>query len=168
MWICLLFQDREFVEMEAPFNGAPKRAGSPSPLTSPAHSTASRGGLLMSCCGPCCPQRYQVRGRRILASTTSISDQGPPSTSSHSQQVPSCSNVAGGSGISAGYHQQHQPPESSMTISSSRQNSRTLIDDLIAVPSVAFNVPGETDRSRRNLQNPSGSQTGSPYNETRV
>ncbi|CAB0031760.1 unnamed protein product [Trichogramma brassicae] len=71
--------DREFVEMEVPFNGgAPKRPGSPSPLTSPAHSTASRGvatGLLQSCCGRCYPQRYQVRGRRgILASTGSISE----------------------------------------------------------------------------------------------
>ncbi|XP_014472802.1 PREDICTED: potassium voltage-gated channel protein Shal isoform X1 [Dinoponera quadriceps] len=51
--------DREFVEMEVPYNGAPKRPGSPSPLTSPAHSTASRGGLLHSCCGRCYPQRYQ-------------------------------------------------------------------------------------------------------------
>lgn len=81
----LLFQDREFVEMEVPFNGAPKRPGSPSPLTSPAHSTASRGGLLQSCCGRCYPQRYQVRGRRILASTTSISE-AAPSSSSHSHQ----------------------------------------------------------------------------------
>ncbi|KAL0121415.1 hypothetical protein PUN28_006731 [Cardiocondyla obscurior] len=45
--------------MEVPYNGAPKRPGSPSPLTSPAHSTASRGGLLQSCCGRCYPQRYQ-------------------------------------------------------------------------------------------------------------
>ncbi|XP_012346946.1 potassium voltage-gated channel protein Shal-like isoform X1 [Apis florea] len=51
--------DREFVEMEVPYNGAPKRPGSPSPLTSPAHSTASRGGLLHACCGRCYPQRYQ-------------------------------------------------------------------------------------------------------------
>ncbi|KAK0086804.1 hypothetical protein PV325_002484 [Microctonus aethiopoides] len=65
-YISLLFlslggsgQDREFVEMEVPFNGAPKRPGSPSPLTSPAHSTASRGGLLQSCCGRCYRQRYQ-------------------------------------------------------------------------------------------------------------
>lgn len=80
-----LFQDREFVEMEVPFNGAPKRPGSPSPLTSPAHSTASRGGLLQSCCGRCYPQRYQVRGRRILASITSINETAP-SSSSHSHQ----------------------------------------------------------------------------------
>ncbi|XP_014613964.1 PREDICTED: potassium voltage-gated channel protein Shal-like isoform X1 [Polistes canadensis] len=53
--------DREFVEMEVPYNGAPKRPGSPSPLTSPAHSTASRGGLLHSCCGRCYPQRYQPK-----------------------------------------------------------------------------------------------------------
>ncbi|XP_031774804.1 potassium voltage-gated channel protein Shal-like isoform X4 [Apis florea] len=57
--------DREFVEMEVPYNGAPKRPGSPSPLTSPAHSTASRGGLLHACCGRCYPQRYQVGDTRI-------------------------------------------------------------------------------------------------------
>ncbi|XP_014613974.1 PREDICTED: potassium voltage-gated channel protein Shal-like isoform X2 [Polistes canadensis] len=56
--------DREFVEMEVPYNGAPKRPGSPSPLTSPAHSTASRGGLLHSCCGRCYPQRYQDLKKR--------------------------------------------------------------------------------------------------------
>ncbi|XP_018353333.1 PREDICTED: potassium voltage-gated channel protein Shal isoform X7 [Trachymyrmex septentrionalis] len=56
--------DREFVEMEVPYNGAPKRPGSPSPLTSPAHSTASRGGLLQSCCGRCYPQRYQPKEQR--------------------------------------------------------------------------------------------------------
>ena len=68
-------QDREFVEMDVPFNGAPKRPGSPSPLTSPAHSTTSRGGILQMCCGRCYPQRYQVRSRRgILASTGSISE----------------------------------------------------------------------------------------------
>lgn len=81
--LLLFFQDREFVDMDVPYNGAPKRPGSPSPLTSPAHSTASRGGLLQSCCGRCYPQRYQVRGRRILASITSINE---PSSSSHSHQ----------------------------------------------------------------------------------
>ncbi|XP_070163795.1 uncharacterized protein [Polyergus mexicanus] len=50
--------------MEVPYNGAPKRPGSPSPLTSPAHSTASRGGLLQSCCGRCYPQRYQPKEQR--------------------------------------------------------------------------------------------------------
>ncbi|KAL6254443.1 hypothetical protein P5V15_014492 [Pogonomyrmex californicus] len=50
--------------MEVPYNGAPKRPGSPSPLTSPAHSTASRGGLLQSCCGRCYPQRYQDLKKR--------------------------------------------------------------------------------------------------------
>ncbi|XP_014213024.1 potassium voltage-gated channel protein Shal isoform X2 [Copidosoma floridanum] len=57
--------DREFVEMEVPFNGAPKRAGSPSPLTSPAHSTGpqhQRGTILQFCCGRCYP-RYQNRGQ---------------------------------------------------------------------------------------------------------
>ncbi|KDR15635.1 Potassium voltage-gated channel protein Shal [Zootermopsis nevadensis] len=51
--------DREFVEMENPYNGQPKRPGSPSPLTSPVHSAASHPGLLHSCCGRCCGQRYQ-------------------------------------------------------------------------------------------------------------
>ncbi|XP_031774801.1 potassium voltage-gated channel protein Shal-like isoform X2 [Apis florea] len=123
--------DREFVEMEVPYNGAPKRPGSPSPLTSPAHSTASRGGLLHACCGRCYPQRYQVRGRRILASTTSISE-GPPSSSSHSHQ----SQPA----------QSHYQPV-----------------DPTTVPNVAFNVPGDSDRQRRQ-----GTSSSSPYNETRV
>lgn len=115
----LWFQDREFVEMEVPYNGAPKRPGSPSPLTSPAHSTASRGGLLQSCCGRCYPQRYQVRGRRILASTTSISE-GPPSSSSHSHQSQTtCQN-----------------PQASQLV------------DPTTVPNVAFNFPGE-DRRRQ-------------------
>ncbi|XP_071442668.1 potassium voltage-gated channel protein Shal isoform X1 [Hetaerina americana] len=51
--------DREFVEMEVPYNGQPKRPGSPSPLASPAHSAASQPGLLHACCGRCCGQRYQ-------------------------------------------------------------------------------------------------------------
>lgn len=55
-----VFQDREFVEMEIPYNGQPKRPGSPSPLGSPAHSASSRPGLLHACCGRCCGQRYQV------------------------------------------------------------------------------------------------------------
>lgn len=114
------FQDREFVEMEVPYNGAPKRPGSPSPLTSPAHSTASRGGLLHSCCGRCYPQRYQVRGRRILASTTSISE-GAPSSSSHSHQS--------------------QPGRS--------HYQQTPTVDPATVPNVVFNVPGDADRQRR-------------------
>jgi hypothetical protein len=85
-------QDREFVEMEVPFNGAPKRPGSPSPLTSPAHSTASRGGLLQSCCGRCYPQRYQVRGRRILASTTSISEAQAATSQALLQPAAGCSS----------------------------------------------------------------------------
>lgn len=131
----ILFQDREFVEMEVPYNGAPKRPGSPSPLTSPAHSTASRGGLLHSCCGRCYPQRYQVRGRRILASTTSISE-GPPSSSSHS----------------------HQSQPSGQPVQSHYQSV-----DPTTVPNVAFNVPGDNDRLRRQ-----GTSSSSPYNETRV
>ncbi|KAF7989473.1 hypothetical protein HCN44_008147 [Aphidius gifuensis] len=123
--------DREFVEMDVPYNGAPKRPGSPSPLTSPAHSTASRGGLLQSCCGRCYSQRYQVRGRRILISRTSISE-GPPSSSSQSQQS--------------------QPLQ-----------GKTRYADLAAVPTVAFNIPGENERNRFNQSEPS-----SPYNETRV
>lgn len=51
--------DREFVEMEVPYNGQPKRPGSPSPLLSPAHSATSHRGLLAACCGRCCGQRYQ-------------------------------------------------------------------------------------------------------------
>ncbi|XP_066995502.2 potassium voltage-gated channel protein Shal isoform X1 [Anabrus simplex] len=51
--------DREFVEMEVPYNGQPKRPGSPSPLASPAHSAVSHAGLLHACCGRCCGQRYQ-------------------------------------------------------------------------------------------------------------
>ncbi|OAD52011.1 Potassium voltage-gated channel protein Shal [Eufriesea mexicana] len=127
--------DREFVEMEVPYNGAPKRPGSPSPLTSPAHSTASRGGLLHACCGRCYPQRYQVRGRRILASTTSISE-GPPSSSSHS----------------------HQSQPSGQPVQSHYQPV-----DPTTVPNVAFNVPGDSDRQRRQ-----GTSSSSPYNETRV
>lgn len=53
-------QDREFVELEIPYNGQPKRPGSPSPLASPTHSTNSTMGLIQSCCGRCCSQRYQV------------------------------------------------------------------------------------------------------------
>lgn len=121
--------------MEVPYNGAPKRPGSPSPLTSPAHSTASRGGLLHACCGRCYPQRYQVRGRRILASTTSISE-GPPSSSSHS----------------------HQSQPSGQPVQSHYQPV-----DPITVPNVAFNVPGDSDRQRRQ-----GASSSSPYNETRV
>ena len=127
-----------------PYNGAPKRPGSPSPLTSPAHSTASRGGLLHACCGRCYPQRYQVRGRRILASTTSISE-GPPSSSSHSHQ----SQPA----------QSHYQPV-----------------DPTTVPNVAFNVPGDSDRQRRQgtitttitTTTTTTTTSSSPYNETRV
>ncbi|KYN20290.1 Potassium voltage-gated channel protein Shal [Trachymyrmex cornetzi] len=111
--------DREFVEMEVPYNGAPKRPGSPSPLTSPAHSTASRGGLLQSCCGRCYPQRYQVRGRRILASNTSINETAP-SSSSHSHQS--------------------QP---------GRSHYQPAPVDPATVPNVVFNVPGDADRQRR-------------------
>ncbi|XP_071560405.1 potassium voltage-gated channel protein Shal [Temnothorax nylanderi] len=125
--------DREFVEMEVPYNGAPKRPGSPSPLTSPAHSTASRGGLLQSCCGRCYPQRYQVRGRRILASITSINDTAP-SSSSHSHQS--------------------QP---------GRSHYQPATVDPTTVPNVVFNMPGDTDRQRRQ-----GASSSSPYNETRV
>lgn len=53
-------KDREFVELEMPYNGQPKRPGSPSPLASPTHSNNSTMGLIQSCCGRCCSQRYQV------------------------------------------------------------------------------------------------------------
>ncbi|PZC81646.1 hypothetical protein B5X24_HaOG212352 [Helicoverpa armigera] len=58
-------EDREFVEMENPFNGAAKRAGSPSPLASPAHS--GRAPALLACCARCgcCPQKYQKRHRSV-------------------------------------------------------------------------------------------------------
>ncbi|KAF9807972.1 hypothetical protein SFRURICE_017144 [Spodoptera frugiperda] len=76
--------DREFVEMENPFNGAAKRAGSPSPLASPAHS--GRAPALLACCARCgcCPQKYQVllldssrkgrKGGRRYTSTSRPSD----------------------------------------------------------------------------------------------
>uniref|UniRef100_A0A2A4JGB8 Uncharacterized protein n=1 Tax=Heliothis virescens TaxID=7102 RepID=A0A2A4JGB8_HELVI len=63
--------DREFVEMENPFNGAAKRAGSPSPLASPAHS--GRAPALLACCARCgcCPQKYQQAcGKYIPAGST--------------------------------------------------------------------------------------------------
>uniref|UniRef100_A0A182SLX1 Uncharacterized protein n=1 Tax=Anopheles maculatus TaxID=74869 RepID=A0A182SLX1_9DIPT len=56
------YQDREFVELETQYNGQTKRPGSPSPMASPSHSanTATGAtGLLQSCCGRCCSQRYQ-------------------------------------------------------------------------------------------------------------
>lgn len=149
------FQDREFVEMEVPFNGAPKRPGSPSPLTSPAHSTASGGGLLRSCCGRCYPQRYQVRGQQhILASTTSISDlhSAPaPSSSSPSHNSPNFTHLP--------------PPSPSPSPNPSpNPNSNTFLldsmsSDVGVVPNVAFQVP-------RRIQ--TGGAPCSPYNETRV
>ncbi|CAK1546624.1 unnamed protein product [Leptosia nina] len=63
--------DREFVEMENPFNGAAKRPGSPSPLASPAHS--GRAPALLACCARCgcCPQKYQQAcGKYIPAGST--------------------------------------------------------------------------------------------------
>uniref|UniRef100_A0A182NJP1 Uncharacterized protein n=1 Tax=Anopheles dirus TaxID=7168 RepID=A0A182NJP1_9DIPT len=59
--------DREFVELETQYNGQTKRPGSPSPMASPSHSanTATGAtGLLQSCCGRCCSQRYQDDVRR--------------------------------------------------------------------------------------------------------
>ncbi|KPJ14628.1 Potassium voltage-gated channel protein Shal [Papilio machaon] len=77
--------DREFVEMENPYNGAVKRPGSPSPLASPAHS--GRAPALLACCVRCgcCPQKYQVllldpgrkgraRGNRRYTATSRPSD----------------------------------------------------------------------------------------------
>ncbi|CAH0383282.1 unnamed protein product [Bemisia tabaci] len=54
--------NREFVELEIPFNGAPKRPGSPSPLLSPTHSVVSRIGILRACTR-CCTRRYQASVR---------------------------------------------------------------------------------------------------------
>ncbi|XP_060844116.1 potassium voltage-gated channel protein Shal isoform X2 [Rhopalosiphum padi] len=51
--------DREFVELEVPYNGQSKRPCSPSPLLSPSHSALSRVNFLSSCCTRCCNQRYQ-------------------------------------------------------------------------------------------------------------
>ena len=132
-----------------PFNGAPKRPGSPSPLTSPAHSTASRGGLLQSCCGRCYPQRYQVRGRRILTSTTSISEAGvTPSSAGHGAHR-ALLQPAGGSSRAAG--------------------SSSGDDDPAQVPNVAFSVPGESESVRRQARQASAAPgSSSPYNETRV
>ncbi|XP_066995503.2 potassium voltage-gated channel protein Shal isoform X2 [Anabrus simplex] len=62
--------DREFVEMEVPYNGQPKRPGSPSPLASPAHSAVSHAGLLHACCGRCCGQRYQKHQRGATPEST--------------------------------------------------------------------------------------------------
>lgn len=77
------FQDREFVDMDAPHNGAMRRTGSPSPVGSPQHSTTNSAmNLFRACCGGRC-RRYEVRGRHILASNTSISE-AIPSSSSHS------------------------------------------------------------------------------------
>lgn len=59
-------QDREFVELEVPYNGQAKRPGSPSPLLSPSHSVISTANIFQSCCGRCCGQRYQVRTHRGL------------------------------------------------------------------------------------------------------
>lgn len=133
--------------MDTPYNGGAKRPGSPSPLTSPAHSTASRRGLLQACCGRCYPQRYQVRGRRILVSTNSISE-GPPSLSTHSHQSQATAVHDGG---------RHSPY-------SLHSQSQLVVDpnnSYYVVPNVAFNVPGEMTEQRR-------ASSTSPYNETRV
>lgn len=54
-------QDREFSNDNDNFNGATKRQGSPSPLTSPAHGKVGKLGFLQSCCGRCCNgKRYKV------------------------------------------------------------------------------------------------------------
>ncbi|XP_017776953.1 PREDICTED: potassium voltage-gated channel protein Shal isoform X1 [Nicrophorus vespilloides] len=67
--------DREFVELEVPYNGHPKRPGSPSPMASPAHSAVSIG-LLQSCCGRCCPRRYQQAcGKYMPAASAAQSNQ---------------------------------------------------------------------------------------------
>lgn len=67
--------DREFVELEVPYNGHPKRPGSPSPLASPAHSAVSIG-FIQSCCGRCCPRRYQQAcGKYMPAAATAQSNQ---------------------------------------------------------------------------------------------
>lgn len=67
--------DREFVELEVPYNGHPKRPGSPSPMASPAHSAVSIG-LIQSCCGRCCPRRYQQAcGKYMPAASAAQSNQ---------------------------------------------------------------------------------------------
>lgn len=83
-WMNLIeIQDREFVELDNPYNGAPKRPGSPSPLASPAHSSHSRAGLLQACCGRCCPQRYQVK----LPTPTSRKPSTPTSSTVHRKAI---------------------------------------------------------------------------------
>lgn len=145
-----MFQDREFVEMEAPFNGAPKRTGSPSPLTSPAHSAASRGALLQFCCGRCYPQRYQVRGPRILASNTSISEAGLPPSSEQERQAAAATSQADRALL--------QPYPSGSGCGEVFSSD----DDPAQVPNVTFSVPGESQASKAR---PGSS---SSYNETRV
>lgn len=151
--------------MDVPFNGAPKRPGSPSPLTSPAHSTASRGGLFRSCCGRCYPQRYQVRGQQhILASTTSISDlQSAPaplsSSPSHNSRANYIHNIE--KKKSSTNNTSSQPLlilDSIHSIDNSNDNFND--NDL---PNVAFHLPGRI----QNLHTTDGLPF-SPYNETRV
>lgn len=57
---CFGCQDREFVELEVPYNIQSKRPCSPSPLLSPSHSVLSRVNFIRACCTRCCNQRYQV------------------------------------------------------------------------------------------------------------
>ncbi|OQR72176.1 potassium voltage-gated channel protein Shal-like [Tropilaelaps mercedesae] len=59
------FQDREFVELEVPYNGGNPNRPSSTPPLSPVASEASheRHGLLNSCCGSrgrCNRKKYQV------------------------------------------------------------------------------------------------------------
>ncbi|XP_018789338.1 PREDICTED: potassium voltage-gated channel protein Shal isoform X3 [Bactrocera latifrons] len=75
--------DREFVELEIPYNGQPKRTGSPSPMASPAHSTNSAVGLMQSCCGRCCSQRYQSSQRSAEKETEKRTQSAEAAENSH-------------------------------------------------------------------------------------
>lgn len=66
-----VFQDREFVELEVPYNGGNPNRPSSTPPLSPAASEASheRHGLLNSCCGSrgrCNRKKYQVHKLKKL------------------------------------------------------------------------------------------------------
>ncbi|KAH6928492.1 hypothetical protein HPB50_016829 [Hyalomma asiaticum] len=62
--------DREFVELEVPYNGQPNRPSSTPPL-SPVPSVGSEDkSLLQSCCGRrCSKKKYQVRAHNVPQSS---------------------------------------------------------------------------------------------------
>ncbi|XP_020291455.1 potassium voltage-gated channel protein Shal-like isoform X3 [Pseudomyrmex gracilis] len=61
--------DREFVDMDAPHNGAMRRTGSPSPVGSPQHSTTNSAmNLFRACCGGRC-RRYEQPYSQYIPAT---------------------------------------------------------------------------------------------------